>query len=76
MIARAEGGHGGADPSLVAEFLRFARSGGSTEVSVIAAREAVATGVRGAESIRSGGVPLEVPPVADEIREYFDGGQV
>ena len=76
VIARAEGGHGGADPSLVAEFLRFARSGGSTEVSVIAAREAVATGVRGAESIRSGGVPLEVPPVADEIREYFDGGQV
>ena len=43
---------------------------------MIAAREAVATGVRGAESIRSGGVPLEVPPVADEIREYFDGGQV
>ncbi|WP_434176262.1 Gfo/Idh/MocA family protein [Brachybacterium conglomeratum] len=76
VIARAEGGHGGADPSLVAEFLRFARSGGRTEVSVIAAREAVATGVRGAESIRSGGVPLEVPPVADEIREYFDGGQV
>ena len=75
VVPRAEGGHGGADPSLVAEFLRFARAGGSTDVSVVAAREAVATGVRGAESIRSGGVPLEVPPVPAALREYFDGGQ-
>ena len=75
VVAQAEGGHGGADPSLIAEFLRFARDGGSTDVSVVAAREAVATGVRGAESIRSGGMPLEVPPVPEEVREYFDGGQ-
>ena len=75
VIARADGGHGGADPSLVAEFLRFARSGGATDVSVIAAREAVATGVLGAESIRDGGVPRDVPPVAPELRAYFDGGQ-
>lgn len=76
VIARADGGHGGADPSLVAEFLRFARSGGTTEVSAVAAREAVATGVYGAESIRSGGVPLDVPPVPQELRDYFDDGQV
>ncbi|MEE1650000.1 Gfo/Idh/MocA family oxidoreductase [Brachybacterium sp. J144] len=75
VIARADGGHGGADPSLVAEFLRFARSGGATDVSVIAAREAVATGVLGAESIRDGGEPRDVPPVASELRAYFDGGQ-
>ena len=43
--------------------------------SALAAREAVATGIRGAESIRSGGVPLEVPPVPEELRAYFDGGQ-
>src|SRR5699024_12662792 len=43
VISRGDGGHGGADPELVAEFLRFARAGGSTEVSVVAAREAVAT---------------------------------
>jgi predicted dehydrogenase len=76
VVARADGGHGGADPSLVAEFLRFARSGGVTDVSAVAAREAVATGVRGAESIRSGGVPLEVPPVPQQLRDYFDAGQV
>ncbi|MFC7465007.1 Gfo/Idh/MocA family protein [Brachybacterium sp. GCM10030252] len=75
VIERAEGWHGGADPRLVAEFLRFARDGGATEVSAIAAREAVATGVRGAESIRSGGVPLEVPAVTEDVRAYFDGGQ-
>ena len=76
VVARAAGGHGGADPSLVAEFLRFARDGGTTDVSIIAAREAVATGVYGAESIRNGGVPYDIPPVPQELRDYFDGGQV
>ncbi|GAA1292114.1 MULTISPECIES: Gfo/Idh/MocA family protein [Brachybacterium] len=75
VIARASGGHGGADPSLVAEFLRFAREGGSTDVSIIAAREAVATGVYGAESIRHGGIPYDIPPVPADVREYFDNGQ-
>ena len=75
VIARADGGHGGADPSLVEEFLRFARTGGTTDVSAVAAREAVATGVYGAESIRSGGVPLDVPAVPQDVRDYFDAGQ-
>ena len=75
VIARADGGHGGADPRLINEFLEFARNGGRTDVSVIAAREAVATGVYGALSIRSGGQMLEVPPVPADIREYFDSGQ-
>ncbi len=75
VIARADGGHGGADPSLVREFLGFVRHGGITDVSAIAAREAVATGVLGAQSIRTGGVPLDVPPVPEDVREYFDAGQ-
>ncbi len=75
VIDRGDGGHGGADPNLVAEFLRFARDGGSTDVSAVAAREAVATGVRGAESIRSGGAVMEVPPVPADVRSYFDAGQ-
>jgi predicted dehydrogenase len=75
VIDRGDGGHGGADPNLVGEFLRFARDGGRTDVSVIAARAAVATGVYGAESIRNGGIPLDVPPVAEDVRAYFDGGQ-
>ncbi|MFC0672393.1 Gfo/Idh/MocA family protein [Brachybacterium hainanense] len=75
VISRGDGGHGGADPNLVAEFLRFVREGGATDVSVIAAREAVATGCAGAESIRSGGVPIDIPAVPAEMRAYFDGGQ-
>ncbi len=75
VIDRGDGGHGGADPGLVAEFVRFAREGGRTDVSVIAAREAVATGVYGAASIRSGGVPFDIPPVAPDLRAYFDDGQ-
>src|SRR5690625_841466 len=43
VISRGDGGHGGADPELVAEFLRFARAGGSTEVSVVAARDRKST---------------------------------
>ena len=76
VIARAEGWHGGADPLLVAEFLRFARDGGAIDVSAIAAREAVATGIYGARSIRNGGMPYDVPPVPADAREYFDGGQI
>ncbi|MGP9694696.1 Gfo/Idh/MocA family protein [Brachybacterium sp. AOP25-B2-12] len=75
VISRGDGGHGGADPNLVQEFLRFVRDGGATDVSAIAAREAVATGTRGAESIRQGGIPLDVPPVPQDVREYFDNGQ-
>ncbi|CAI9406766.1 MULTISPECIES: Gfo/Idh/MocA family protein [Aestuariimicrobium] len=76
VISRGDGTHAGADPNLVAEFLRFAREGGATDVSAIAAREAVATGCVGAESIRTGGAMLPVPPVAEHLRAYFDGGQV
>lgn len=75
VISRGDGGHGGADPNLVAEFLRFVREGGATDVSVIAAREAVATGCAGAESIRSGGIPIDIPEVPAEVRAYFDSGQ-
>ena len=75
VISRGEGTHAGADPNLVAEFLRFATAGGATEVSAVAAREAVATGCTGAESIRTGGSMLPVPALADDVRAYFDGGQ-
>lgn len=75
VIDRGDGGHGGADPNLVAEFLRFVREGGQTDVSAVAAREAVATGSTGAESIRSNGALLDIPPVDPEVRAYFDEGQ-
>lgn len=75
VVARADGGHGGADPALIDEFLRFVRDGGLTDVSMVAAREAVAVAAIGAESIRGTGALLEVPALDPALVAYFDGGQ-
>ncbi|KPH97013.1 oxidoreductase domain protein [Actinobacteria bacterium OV450] len=69
------GGHGGADPLLMDEFLRFARHGGATDTSPVAARMAVAVGCLATESLRSGGTPRRVPPLDPALVAYFDGGQ-
>lgn len=65
------GPHGEADARIVAEFLQYVREGGRTETSPVAARYAVAAGCAGAESIRSGGAPVRVPPVDPKDAEYF-----
>lgn len=74
-IRDGEGGHGGADPLLIAEFLRFAREGGATETSPIAAREAVAAGILAAQSLRSGGGAVEIPTLPADLVDYFNNGQ-
>ena len=66
------GGHGGADPRIVAEFLRYVREGGATETSPVAARYAVAAGCAGAESLRSGSTPVRVPEADPAVTAYFD----
>ena len=71
-----ESGHGGADGLLIAEFLRFVREGGATQTSPIAAREAVAAGVRATESLRGDGASLPIPPLDPELVAYFDRGQL
>lgn len=70
------GGHGGADPRIVEEFVRFVREGGRTLTSPIAARNSVAAGYQATMSLRDGGKPMKIPPVEEEIRVYFEGGQV
>ena len=66
------GSHGGADPRIVAEFVRYIREGGKITTSAIAGRSAVAAGCMAAHSLRNGGIPMDIPPVPDEIRAYFD----
>ncbi|MGH4036086.1 Gfo/Idh/MocA family protein [Actinomycetota bacterium Odt1-20B] len=73
--AEDEGGHGGADPLLIDEFVRFAREGGRTDTSPVAARMAVAAGVGATESLRGGGTPGEVPALDPELIGYFERGQ-
>lgn len=70
-----EEGHGGADPNLIAEFLRFAREGGATETSPLAARAAVAVGDLGARSLRDQGQTLQIPSLDQDVVRYFEADQ-
>ncbi|TCN44553.1 putative dehydrogenase [Kribbella orskensis] len=74
-IPAAEGGHAGADPRLVAEFVRFVRDGGATLTSPVAARAAVAAGYAATTSLRANGTPIDVPALDPALVEYFDRGQ-
>jgi predicted dehydrogenase len=74
-IPDAEGGHAGADPRLIAEFIRFVREGGATLTSPIAARAAVAAGYAATTSLRSNGTPIDIPPLDPALISYFDNGQ-
>jgi len=74
-VLDGEGGHGGADPLLMAEFLAFVRNGRTTQTSPVAARQAVAAGVLATESLRTDGSAREVPELPAELLEYFRAGQ-
>ncbi len=64
----ATGGHGGADPMIVAEFLQYVRGAiDSTTATPAAARMSVATGVKATESLRNGGQPYDVPPLPSDL---------
>ncbi len=65
------GSHGGSDPSIVAEFVRYLQQGGPITTSPVAARYAVAAGYLAAQSLRSGNVPLEVPKLPEEVVQFF-----
>ncbi|MGY6026309.1 Gfo/Idh/MocA family protein [Streptomyces spinosirectus] len=67
--------HGGADPLIIDEFLRFVREGGRTDTSPVAARMAVAAGYGATRSLRAGGAVEEVPPLDDDLVAYFERGQ-
>lgn len=67
-----KGSHGGADPKIVSEFVRFVREGGRINTSPVAARYSVATGCQATESLRSNGIPLDVPTLDPAIAEHFD----
>lgn len=68
-------GHESADQLTIDEFLRFARAGGATDATPLAAREAVAAGVAATESLRSGSQPQQVPELEPALARYFERGQ-
>jgi predicted dehydrogenase len=72
-VPAEDGEHGGADVSIVEEFLRYARDGGPTRTSPVAARDAVAAGHAATASLRAGGTLVQVPALAPDIAGYFGG---
>lgn len=74
-IHDGDGGHGGADPLMIKEFLRFAAEGGTTDTNPVAARQAVAAGILATESLRGDGSSRLVPELASALVEYFNAGQ-
>ncbi|NMC83469.1 MAG: Gfo/Idh/MocA family oxidoreductase [Armatimonadetes bacterium] len=71
-IPEVEGTHGGADPSIVAEFIAYVRGEAKPTTSPIGARFSVAAGVKATESIRDNSNPKDVPPAPAEARDWFD----
>lgn len=64
-----DGGHGGADRLIVGEFLEYVTGArGETTATPIAARMAVAAGVQATRSLRSGGQPMDVPPIPESLK--------
>lgn len=54
--------HGGADPRIVGEFVRLLREdGAAASATPIEARDSVAAGYAATESLRHGGIPMDVP---------------
>ncbi len=70
-IPPAEGSHGGADPRIVAEFVRYVREGGTVATSPVAARWSVAAGVMAAESLRADSAPMDVPLLDENVAAHF-----
>jgi len=70
--AASEGTHGGADPKIVDEFVRFVREGCKVSTSPIAARYSVAAGCVATDIIRDPAAAREIPPVDPDIRAFFD----
>ena len=68
-VKPAEGGHGGADPVIADDFVQMILTGKEPVATPLAGRMSVAAGVKGAESLRNGSVPLDVPPLPDFLRE-------
>jgi predicted dehydrogenase len=64
-----EGSHSGADPRICQDFLGYVLDEKKPVTSAAAGRMSVAVGCLGAESMREGGVPKDVPPLAPELAE-------
>lgn len=71
-IPDADGTHGGADPSIVAEFIAFLRGAAKPRTSPLDARNSVAAGCMATQSLRHGGQPFDVPEAPKKLAACFE----
>lgn len=62
-VKKAVGGHGGGDTVITEEFLDYVLDGREPVATPVDGRMAVAVGCCGAESMRNGGMPVDVPAI-------------
>jgi len=62
-ILPTPGGHGGADPGVIDDFLNVVRGGEPTGARPLDARMSVAAGWLATESLRNQNLPYDIPPV-------------
>ena len=70
-VPPAQGGHGGADPRIVNEFVSYVREDDPITTSPVEARDSVAAGCAAAHSLRHGSIPVDIAPVPEDIAQYF-----
>ncbi len=61
-VKEAHGSHSGADPVICRDFVEMVLDGKEPLAPAIAGRMSVAVGCQATESLRQGGIPLDVPP--------------
>lgn len=71
FIPPVQGGHGGADPSIVDEFVNYVRNNIKIRTSAVAARASVAAGFSATQSLRAGSVPVNIPKLRKSVADYF-----
>jgi len=70
------GSHGGADPRIVDEFVRYVRQGVKVATSPIAARFSVAAGCQATTSLRNASQPMDVPQLPSDLRAHFEADEL
>ena len=68
-IPPVPGGHGGADPEIVSDFIRVVRENVRARISPVAARASVAAGCAATQSLRLGGDAVDIPPPPVSLAE-------
>ncbi len=69
-VDASDGNHGGADPLIMWSFVEALRGTYDVWSTPQAARNSVAAGCAGADSIRSGGMPVAIPPLPEHLLKY------